>query len=117
MATRTFTIDTASSPWVYSDGTQTTITGTAGNFTLTFDDKGAGGNYYGGGGNVDLALANGDLLKISMDPGKTYFVIAADATAAPNAGLFGFLLMMKQKKRLRLSQPRWQMLMELGQIT
>jgi hypothetical protein len=86
MATRTITIDTASSPWVYSDGYATTISGTSEDFTLTFDDKGTGGPYYGVGGNNSLALANGDVLKISADPAKTFFYLDANSTATPNVG-------------------------------
>lgn len=66
MAARTFTIDTANSPWVYSDGEKTTVSGTAETFVLTFTDTGDGGTYVGGG-ESDIALANGDVLTIEQD--------------------------------------------------
>ena len=86
MATQTITIDTASSPWVYSDGTITTINGTAEDFTLTCDSDSDKGIYYGVGGNASMALANGDTLKISKDPAKTFFKVDADGVAQKNAG-------------------------------
>jgi hypothetical protein len=86
MATHTWTVDTANSPWVYSDGTSTTISGTTQDFALTFDDKGDGGLYYGAGVNNSMALADGNVLKIRMDPAFTFFASGTDGAANINAG-------------------------------
>ena len=71
MAQRTFTIDTASSPWVLPCGCNTTVSGTAQNFTLEFTDTGAGGKYFGDGSNTDILLANGDTIRIEGDQALT----------------------------------------------
>jgi len=67
MTVRVFTIDTAASPWMYSTGIPTTVSGTAETFELTFDDTGDGGKYCGGGTDSSFALADGNTLTIEQD--------------------------------------------------
>lgn len=86
MATHTWTIDTASSPWFHSDGLKTTVSGTAQTMTLTCDDTGDGGNFYSDGNDTDLLLADGSTLRIHGDPQLTFFVSGTDAAAKINPG-------------------------------
>ncbi len=86
MATHTWTIDTAASPWVYSNGEATTISGTAETIAFTFDDKGDGGIHYGIGSNQDLTLADGSVLTIEADKGFTFFQSGTDGAAKTDCG-------------------------------
>ena len=87
MATRTFTIP-ASQIYIDSDNEKHTIT-TSENFTLTLDDTGDGGNYYGGGTNSNIACADGFKLNIELDARFTYFAVTADgATKKPGSITF-----------------------------
>ncbi len=86
MATITFTINTASSPWVYSNGIATTVLGTSQTFKFDFNDTGAGGDYFGAGVTSQISLADGNKLDINMDKGFTFFQVDADATSKTSAG-------------------------------
>jgi hypothetical protein len=71
-AAQTWTIDTASSPWVYSDGIATTVSGTAETISFTATDTGDGGVYWGAPGQ-SITLADGNELFIEGDKDKTQF--------------------------------------------
>lgn len=85
------TIDTASSPWVLSDGRATTVDGVAETFVMRLIDLGTTGIWEGGGAITNkntVALANGEKIVFGRD--KRYMQIGtfADATAKPNPGSF-----------------------------
>ncbi len=82
-AAQTWTVDTASSPWVYPDGQSTTVNGTSETISFTGVDTGAGGRYYGLSGNT-ISLADGTKLKIEGDQGYVYFKSEADGATVDN---------------------------------
>ncbi len=67
-ALRTFTVNTASSPWVCIDGQETTISGTTETFKLYMKYIDSTNAYYIGHTGGTLALANGRKLTIEADP-------------------------------------------------
>lgn len=87
MTLRTFTVDTASTPWVYSNGLSTTVNGTSETFQLDFTDTGAGGVYFGGGESV-LALTDGKSLTIEQNPTLTYLNHGADGAVANSGSIW-----------------------------
>ena len=87
-ALRTITVDTASTPYIKSDGVATTINSTAETFTLQMTDLGSTTGYLTGGGTAvnNLALADGTRIQISLDPRFIQTAVLTDATAKLNAG-------------------------------
>jgi hypothetical protein len=88
-ALRTFTVDTASSPWVLSDGTVTTISGTAETFVLQMRDLGTTANYEGGQSTADgqiVTLGNGKKIKIGADKRFTFLGTFENTVAKVNPG-------------------------------
>jgi hypothetical protein len=90
---QTWTIDTANSPWVYSDGQKTTILGTSQDFKITLvdDDGTATATFEGSGmqGSQGVALADGGKLQFSSDTRMVKIGQAlANATAKLSAGSF-----------------------------
>ena len=91
--TQVWTIDTASSPWVFSDGENTTVSSTDQTFSIAVvDDSGsATGSFEGAGAQSvqGVLLANGDTLQFSSDKRMVHIGDAlANTTAKPNAGSF-----------------------------
>jgi hypothetical protein len=84
-ALRTFTIDTANSPWVCIDGQTTTISGTSESFKLYLEDLGTTGKYIGRTGGT-IELANGRKLTIEADPKFIELGVFEDGTAKADAG-------------------------------
>ena len=68
---QTWTIDTASSPWVYSNGQKTTVSSTDQDFKITLvdDDGTATATFEGSGaqGSQGVLLADGGRLQFSSD--------------------------------------------------
>jgi hypothetical protein len=91
-ATVTFTIDTASSPWIKVDGTRTTVSGIGQTFAMRLIDLGSDGLLIGGGVagtptvDNDVTLADGTKLRFSMDKKMTTIGPFADGVAKNNAG-------------------------------
>lgn len=85
----TFTVDTASSPWVLSDGTVTTINSTAETFVLRLIDLGTTSNLEGGGAlttsNV-VTLGNGSTITIGKDRKFIHLGTFTDTVAKLNPG-------------------------------
>lgn len=86
-ASQTWTIDTASSPWVYSDGQSTTVSGTSETITFTGADTGDGGTYAGRGTSV-VSLADGNKLHIDLDKRFTNFRSEADGATYDNGSIW-----------------------------
>ncbi len=86
-ASQTWTIDTASSPWVYSDGSKTTVSGTGETATFTGADTGAGGTY-AGRGTTTIALADGNKLYIDGDYRFTNFRSESDGATTKNGSIW-----------------------------
>lgn len=86
-AAQTWTIDTASSPWVYSNGEATTVTGTAETISFTATDTGAGGVYWGAPGQ-SITLDDGNELYIDGDRSKTQFRSEADGQTYRNGSIW-----------------------------
>lgn len=83
----TVTVDTASSPWVMSDGRSTTVNSNTETFVLRLVDLGTTARYRGGGGtDNDLLLANGERIRISTDQRFVNLGDFTDATAKLNPG-------------------------------
>ncbi len=87
-ALRTITIDTASSPWICTDGEKTTVNGTSETFQLYMVDLGDTAYFQGGGvnGTQTVKLANGRQLRFSSDKKMVNTKTLTDATASPNTG-------------------------------
>ena len=90
---QTWTIDTANSPWVHSNGQKTTVSGTAQDFLITLvDDDGTATATFEGSGaqsSQGVLLADGSRLQFSSD--KRMVSIGqslANATAKLSAGSF-----------------------------
>lgn len=85
---QTFTIDTASSPWVYSNGLKTTVSGQAQTFQLYMNDLGETANWDGAGAQSvqGVALADGNMLHFSSDKRMVHITTLTNATAKQNAG-------------------------------
>jgi len=84
MATlQTVAIDTASSPWTYSDGLKTTISGTSEAMTFEVVDLGSTAYWSPVGTNL-ISLADGSKLKIESDKKMTQTATLSNGTAALN---------------------------------
>jgi hypothetical protein len=81
---QTVAIDTASSPWVYSDGIATTVSGTSETMLFNMNDLGSTA-YWSPGGATNISLADGAKLTISSDSGMTQTPTLANGTASLNA--------------------------------
>lgn len=86
-ASQTWTIDTASSPWIYSDGSSTTVSGTSQTATFTGADTGTGGTY-AGRGTTAIALADGNTLYIDGDKRFSNFRSEADGATTKNGSIW-----------------------------
>ena len=86
-ATRTITVDTASSPWVKWDGQGTTVYSTAQTFQLGVYYASNVATFYGAGADQDVLLADGTMLKFSADNRMVHLGDSfADTTAKTNPG-------------------------------
>lgn len=86
-ASQTWTMDTASTPWVYSDGQKTTLADTSQTITFTGADTGDGGTYAGRGTSV-VSLADGNKLYIDSDKRFTNFRSEADGATYNNGSIW-----------------------------
>lgn len=83
-ASQTWTLDTAATPWVYSDGSSTAMADNAQTITFTGADTGDGGTYAGRGTSI-LSLLDGNKLHIDSDKRFSNFRSEADG-ATYNCG-------------------------------
>jgi hypothetical protein len=79
--TQTVAIDTSSSPWVYSDGLKTTISGTSESFVFTVVDLGDTATWAPSGTN-SISLADGSKLNISTISEMSTTPVLTNGTAS-----------------------------------
>ena len=84
-ALRTFTIDTASSPWIKQNGEVRTVSGTAEDFQLYLIDLGTTGNYIGAGGG-SVTLDDGSKIDFGADKRLIHLGTFEDGTAKTQPG-------------------------------
>ena len=84
-ASQTWTIDTANSPWQYSDGRVTELADTSQTLTFTATDTGDGGIYFGSAGDSVLLL-DGRRIEFQGDKEKVNFAAESDgANVSPGS--------------------------------
>jgi len=84
-AQQTVTIDTASSPWVYSDGQNTTINGTSQTLVFAVNDLGDTVQWLPGTTALSLTMDDGNIVQIFADPAISRSKTLTNATAVKNA--------------------------------
>jgi hypothetical protein len=89
-AAQTWTIDTASSPWIYSDGTTTTVSGTSETLAFTAVDTGAGGVYLMNPAQ-SITLADGNELIFEANPQLCSLRSEADGATINNGSLWVYI--------------------------
>ncbi len=85
----TVTVDTASSPWVYPDGRDTTVSSNDQTFVMRLIDLGTTADYIGGGVSTDdckMNLADGETVTICRDKRFVHLGTFANTVAKTNPG-------------------------------
>jgi len=86
-AAQTWTMDTANTPWVYSNGIATEMADTAQTVSFTATDTGDGGIYFGAPG-CNISLLDGNKLVIEGNKDLVFFASEANGTTYRNGSLW-----------------------------
>jgi len=81
---QTITIDTASSPWVYSNGQTTTVNGTSQTLVIAMNDLGTTAQWLPGTTDLVLTMDDGCQVHIFADTGMSRSQTLTNSTALKN---------------------------------